>query len=55
MEVSMGVRQAISHVRERLVGRDPMNIRAAVTDLVYVGKPPYEHSMSLTATHIPFV
>ena len=54
-EVFMGVRGAIAHIRDRLVGKDPMNIRPAVTDVLYGGKPPHEPSMSPTATHIPAV
>ena len=44
---------AISHIKDRLIGSDPMNIRAAVTEVLYGGKPPHEPSMAPTATQIP--
>ena len=52
-EAVMGVREASAHIRDKLVGRDPMNVRPAVTEVLYGGKPPHEPSMSPTATQLP--
>ena len=52
-EAFMGVREAIAHIRDRLIGKDPLSIRAAVTEVLYGGKPPHEPSMAPTATQVP--
>ena len=54
-EVFMGVKEGIEHIKGRLIGRDPLNIRPSVTDILYGAKPPHEPSMAPTATQIPVV
>ena len=46
----IGVRDAIEYIRPRLIGRNPLDIRPFISDMVYGGLPPHEPTMSPTAT-----
>ena len=54
-EVFLGVPDSINYIRDVLIGRDPMNIRSMVSEILYGRMPPFEPSMSPTATHLPVI
>ncbi len=54
-EVFLGVPDSINYIKDTLIGRDPMNIRSMVSEILYGRMPPLEPSMSPTATHLPVI
>jgi len=48
----MGVRQALDHIKGRLVGRDPLSIHPIAMDLIYGALPP--HAMPGCPNDVPF-